>query len=273
VAALEAEDVDAINAVPIDALERLNSSATVEVASIPSQRTVGLVMRTGRSPLDDIRVREAVAHAIDREAINDALFAGTAQVANSPFAPIIFGAHPSLEQWEYDPELSRQLLGEAGYPDGLHLDFGFTVGSDLMDKQVGEALVGMFQEVGIDVTGYEVLEWESFFPTAVNEAKFDLYTYSLGAMDPSFLIFFQALDLYHDWKPAEVDGLLADINAGPEDAAAAPLQELQEMMWQELPWVFLYYQPQIIGYSSRVEGFVPRTDEYLIFSQASLSEQ
>ena len=75
-----------------------------------------------KPPFDDIRVRRAFMHAIDRRAIVDTLWPdGLGMVASSPLPPGYFG-HLSVEMPAYDPETARQLLAEAGYPDGLTID-------------------------------------------------------------------------------------------------------------------------------------------------------
>lgn len=268
VAALQAGEVQVINSVPIDSLQSLKSNSKVKILSTPSSRTIGLVMRTQSGPLADVRVRKAIAHAIDKQALTRDVLAGTAQPANSPFAPGLLG-RKEFADYTYDPALSRKLLAEAGYPNGIKIKYGIPLGNYLMDKQIGEALTGMLQKAGIDVTGYEEIEWAQFFPAATRDKKYELYLYGLGSIDPSFLVSFQTLPLYHDWTPAGVAGLVTAATAGPLDKSVAPLQQLQQMMWDDVPWVFLYYQPQILAVASGLDGVPARTDEYIDFREAS----
>ena len=105
---------------------------------------------TTKAPFDDIRVRRAFMHAIDRQAIVDTLWPdGLGMVASSPLPPGYFG-HLPLEMPAYDPDRARQLLAEAGYPDGL------TVADYFITKSYGyPKIMVMAQEqlkrVGVDV--------------------------------------------------------------------------------------------------------------------------
>ena len=103
-----------------------------------------------RAPFDDIRVRRAFMHAIDRQAIVDTLWPeGLGMVASSPLPPGYFG-HTPVEVPAYDPERARQLLADAGYPDGLTVEDYFVTMSYEYPK-----IMTMIQEqlkhVGVDV--------------------------------------------------------------------------------------------------------------------------
>jgi peptide/nickel transport system substrate-binding protein len=103
-----------------------------------------------KPPFDDLRVRRAFMHAIDRQAIVDTLWPdGLGTVAYSPLPPGYFG-HLGMEMPAYNPELARQLLAEAGYPDGLTIEDYFITRSYGYPK-----IMTMVQEqlkhVGVDV--------------------------------------------------------------------------------------------------------------------------
>ena len=67
----------------------------------------------------DIRVREAIAHAINRQGLVENFYGAYGEVASNFLPPLIWGHDDTIEDWTYDPELARQLLAEAGFPDGL----------------------------------------------------------------------------------------------------------------------------------------------------------
>lgn len=261
-AALQAGEVQLVNTVPIDSVKTLKANQKLAVLAVPGNQTVGLVLRQ-RGPLLDRRVREAIAHAIDSKKLVDTVFEGTAAVATAPFSSNVYGYLPGLPQYSFDPKLSRKLLADAGYPNGIKLSFGIPLGNYLMEKPVGEAMAAMLQDAGIDVTGFEEVEWATFFPTAVTNKKYDIYFYGLGSADPSLLIFFQSLALYDDWAPPQRDVLMASIKAGPLDKAVAPLQALQKLMWDDLPWVFSYVEPSLMATDATVKGVTARPDQFL----------
>lgn len=118
----------------------------------------------GANPMTDVRVRRAVAHALDREAITSALIRGTARVLKSACYPSQFGCAQDIPQYEYDPEKAKALLAEAGYPNGLTIDlYGY------LDRTHTEAIMGQLAAVGINAN----LQWLQFGPMfkALQEGK------------------------------------------------------------------------------------------------------
>ncbi|QFT59485.1 Glutathione-binding protein GsiB precursor [Sulfitobacter sp. THAF37] len=104
-------------------------------------------------PMTDKKVRQAIYHAIDRQAIVDALVKGSSEVVNAGCAPIQFGCDQSVKTYDYDPEKAKALLAEAGYPDGFEIDF-----YAYRDRPYAEALMGFLNEVGI-TTNFNYLKY------------------------------------------------------------------------------------------------------------------
>src|SRR5690606_10121058 len=145
VAALEAGEVDAIHAfAPIEA-ERLATNPEINVINPPSAGFIRFIMNTQRPPFDDPRVRRAMAHAIDREAIDEAIFLGTAPVAHSLVPAGTFGYTEEFDTYDYDPERARELLAEAGVPD-LSFELAYGAGRYLLDSAVVTTVPAQFAE-------------------------------------------------------------------------------------------------------------------------------
>ena len=106
---------------------------------------------TGREPFDDVRVRQAVQHAIDSQAIVDGVFFGAGQPVSQHLPPGHWAYHPDVvptnEPYAYDPERARELLAEAGYPDGVEFDMLIPGLDD--HRAISEATIPMLAEVGI----------------------------------------------------------------------------------------------------------------------------
>ena len=118
-----AGNVDWIWDVTVDQAERLRETGLVQVVNAPTMRVSYLMFdaagRSGETPFADRRVREAVAHAIDREAIAENLVGETSEVLHAACFPTQFGCTEDVARYEHDPERARELLAEAGYPDGF----------------------------------------------------------------------------------------------------------------------------------------------------------
>lgn len=100
--------------------------------------------RTGKTPMTDIRVRKAIAHAIDREGIVKALVKGKSIVVNAACFPTQFGCTDDVAKYDYDPAKAKALLAEAGYPNGFAIDF-----YAYRNRDYAEAMISNLNAVGI----------------------------------------------------------------------------------------------------------------------------
>lgn len=125
-------------------------SAGKEVATGNAAYMFAFWLNAGAEPFDDPDVRRAMIHAIDREAINQAVFAGTCEPIVQPYSSGLWSHVDGLEEsdaGEYDPEKARQLLADAGYPDGF--DFTLLAGSSKIFGQAQEVMQAQLAEVGV----------------------------------------------------------------------------------------------------------------------------
>ena len=140
--------VDWIWQVSADQAERLETRSELTVTNETTMRIGYLGFdasdRFGDTPFDDIRVRKAVAHAINRQGIVDNLLRGASIVVNSACFPSQFGCDTDVTSYDYDPEKARALLAEAGYPDGFETSF-----SAYRNRDYAEAMMSDLAAVGI----------------------------------------------------------------------------------------------------------------------------
>jgi peptide/nickel transport system substrate-binding protein len=117
----------------------------------PSPRGRGLTVNTTISPLDDLKVRQAIAHAIDRDAVVEALTNGHGEARYQPFASDSPAYDPELdEMYPYDPDRARELLADAGHEDGLTFE-SIIGGTATAYVQFGELLQSQLREVDINM--------------------------------------------------------------------------------------------------------------------------
>jgi peptide/nickel transport system substrate-binding protein len=276
IAALEAGEVAMINNVPPDQLARLRGNPNLQVNAIPSNRVMFIALRTDRKPFSDRRVRQAMNYAIDREAITKGLFGGLAPVARAPLPSGVFAAHTGLTPYPYDPERAKKLLAEAGAA-GATFNFGAPNGRYLLDKQVGEAIAGYLDAIGLKVA-FENPSWSTFVSevTKFEKAKYDGYMFGWGIVtaEPDQLVgehFYSPNARRTLYSNPEVDRLIVEARENFEEARVrAAYQKMQEILWSDCPWIWLYEQPDITATSKKLKGFVGRRDEYLMFWDASL---
>ena len=190
VAALLAGDVDFIEKPPIQDLERIKSGG-FGIADELSNRVIylhfdhtqepspGITGTDDKNPFKDVRVREAVSKAINREAIVDRIMGGMAMPAGELLPSVMFGARKDAEPDTYDPEAAKALLTEAGYPDGFGLVIGSPSDRYINDAKIAQAVAQMLTRIGIE-TQVDAMTATTFFSRR-NNHEFSMYLAGWGA--------------------------------------------------------------------------------------------
>ncbi|MFN9775097.1 MAG: ABC transporter substrate-binding protein [Burkholderiales bacterium] len=175
VAALKSGEIQLMQPVPVQDVDRLRQDANVKVMQGPELRTIFLGMDSrrdellhsnvkGRNPFKDRRVRQAFYQAIDVEAIRTRIMRGAATPTNLMIAPGVNGFDAGLnKRAPHDPEAARKLLADAGYPSGFEVRMNCPNDRYVNDGEICQAVAGMLARVGVKVN----LEAESkttYFP-------------------------------------------------------------------------------------------------------------
>ena len=162
-AALLSGELDLMFPAPVQDVDRINSSGVAKVLQGPELRTIFLGMDQqrdellyssvkGKNPLKDVRVRKAFYQAIDIEAIKTKVMRGAATPAGLLLAPGLGGFNEALNgRLPYDPAASKQLLAEAGYPDGFDIQLDCPNNRYVNDEQICQVVAGMLARVGVNV--------------------------------------------------------------------------------------------------------------------------
>jgi peptide/nickel transport system substrate-binding protein len=162
VAALLSGEVDVIEPVPLQDIQRVNASGVATVMTAPELRTIFLGMDQsrdellyssvkGKNPFKDIRVREAFYKAIDVEAIKNRVMRGMSTPSALMIAPQLFALSKDFVRPKADPEAAKKLLAEAGYPDGFELTMDCPNDRYVNDAAICQAVVGMLARIGVKV--------------------------------------------------------------------------------------------------------------------------
>ena len=165
VAALQTGAVDIIGegGIPPAFITQLERDPSVRLSYAKGGATnmhIGFEARKG-APLADRRVRLAIAHAIDVDAIVKNVLGGRAQKTAALVTPYTVGYDPAIKGIPYDPEAAKKLLAEAGYASGIDVTFNSSGGRDVNEREVVEALAAQMQAVGIRAK-VNYLEWGAY---------------------------------------------------------------------------------------------------------------
>jgi peptide/nickel transport system substrate-binding protein len=279
---LETGQVHAIMRVPPLDAPRLAATPGLEVVKVPSVRTIYIAFNYQRAPWTDIRVRQALNYAVDKEAIVKEILGGAGGVSTAPIMPLIFG-YSAQNSYPYDPEKARKLLDEAGIPWGFKCTLYHPTGRYMMDAAIAEAVQAYLREVGIEAE-LITMEWAAylaFLRKPVEEATFDMFMLGWGCvtLDADYGLF----PLFHtsEWAPRgsnrsfysnpKVDALLeeARVTTDPE-ARKALYAEVISILWEDAGWLFLHYEVQINAQSTKVKGLIHHPREYILAHRAWL---
>lgn len=215
------------------------------------------------TPLRDVQVRQAIAHAIDVEAIIDTVYMGVGDQMAGPINELVFGYNEDLEPIEYNLDTARDLLAEAGYPDG-GFSLSLYVGDNSQERiRVSQVVSEALAEIGITVE-VQQMEWGAFLDSAaVGEPDMFLLGWTTVTTDADYGLY----PLFHSNSFGEsgnrtfyandrVDELL-DLGryTSDQDERLEYYHEAQEIIHDEVPWVFLQTRENVTGISNRVNGF------------------
>jgi peptide/nickel transport system substrate-binding protein len=162
-----------------DNAAKLGKLPNITVKAAPTTRMSFLSLdaagRSGKNPMQDVRVRRAVYHAIDRQAITRDLVGEGAAVLDSMCAPAQFGCATDVTVYPYDPAKAKALLAEAGYPNGFSMPL-----YAYRDRPYSEAVVGFLRKVGI-TADLRFLQWTALRPIVQQDGKAQMAQLTWGS--------------------------------------------------------------------------------------------
>lgn len=214
---------------------------------------------SGFKPVTDARVRQAIAHAVNRKSIVDNLMGGAARVVHTPCHPLQFGCQESAAvKYDFDPDRARTLLAEAGYADGFDMDLYAEA-----PAHEAEAIMGDLSKVGIKVRLHR-LPWEAYNDAVVSKKAAVVLTNwgssSLSDASASISVFFRGSedDLARDTQVMQWLET-ADTSTDPETRRSNYAQAIERITAQAylLP---LFSGIRSYGYNADL-AFVPYADE------------
>lgn len=274
VAALLAGDVDIINELPPFSVAQVQNAPNTDVLTVNGTRSFFIAMNMQGEYFDDPKVREAAAHAIDKDLIIDKILGGNAARIDGILSPDAFGAS-ELPRYDYDPAKAKALLAEAGFPDGIEV----TMDVEGAFKDTAEAVASLLTKAGIHtkVVVGEGAQLSSKWRTKGAPKSGDMYftSWGNGSLDPFDI--FTPTHRTNDrgnsagYANAELDALL-DAAAVEMDTAkrAAMYHDAEMMINADIPYLYLWVPQDIYGVSKRLKGWTPSADSRINLHDACL---
>ena len=197
VAALLSGEIDMMDPVPVQDVERVKSNAGTDVLTAPELRTIFLNMDQmrdellyssvkGKNPFKDARVRKAFYQAIDIEAIKSRVMRGLSAPSAILISPLLYSRSGEFKRHPYDPDAAKKLLAEAGFPNGFEVTFDCPNDRYVNDEAICQAVTTMLARIGVKV---ELLAqpkakyFEKAGPTRKYDSSFNLLGWTPGSFD------------------------------------------------------------------------------------------
>jgi peptide/nickel transport system substrate-binding protein len=149
IAELKTGNVHIIQAPPLASLNDIQSDPNLELKELKGGRTMTYKFNITRPPFDDVRVRQAINYAVDRQGIIKNVLEGHGTLMVGNFSEGWDGYDPNLAPYPYDPKKASELLAAAGVGRGVELKFETSSGVYVKDREIAEAVAGQLEAVGI----------------------------------------------------------------------------------------------------------------------------
>jgi len=264
VSALRAGEVDLITSMSPDAAEKESGSDDLKVLTVPSNRSMLVALDTRIEPFNKREVRQALNYATNVDEIIEFILLGYGVPIPTLLSPVHWGYNDTIEPYPHDPERAKELLAEAGYPDGLQFTMFAPSGRYVRDRDVAQALVAQWANAGIQVD-LQIMEWNPFLARwgekDLSPAFMIGYGTAIFDSGAGFSAFANTGAVGSLYENPEVDQLTEKgLTTLDPEARKEIYQEVNQILFDDASHVFLYQQIDIYGAQARVE-WTPRPDE------------
>ena len=243
----------------------IHGDARFEIVRQPSLSVGFIAMNMDKPPYDDLKVRLAINHAIDKATIIERLYQGTGISAKNPIPPTLWSYDEKIEDYTYDPELAKQLLAEAGYPNGFETTlWALPIPRAYIPDGIAlaEELQSELQEIGIK-TEIMTHDWDIYASKILN-GEHDMAMLGWNSGDDPDDFFYSLLSISAAEKPGlniafyrsdEMQDVLDRARRTTnQDERIGLYREAQAIFHRDAPWVPLVHTQRILVIDRRVKN-------------------
>ena len=260
---LEAGNVDIAYEITPQDIKRIEENEKLQIHRKPEFSTQYLGMNMKKAPLDDVRVRQAIELALDMEAIDKAVWRGVGKMATGPFAADMqYSIAGEMKPPARDVEKAKELLAEAGYPDGIELTLSTNEKTERVD--MATIIKTQLAEAGIEIK-VDVLEWAGYI-SLLESGEHDMFQigWTPDAPDADMALWpcFHSSAAgpggnYVNMMDDELDKLMEDGRATKDGEERAEIyRKVQERIEELKPWVYEHNGEVVVGAAKYVENLV-----------------
>ncbi len=282
---LQSGDAQLIVRIPSEDIPRLEKDPKIKLDSTETLRVLYIGINCFKKPFTDVRVRQALNYAVDKEAIVKNLYQGRALVSTGMVPPLATGFFP-VKGYPYDPEKAKKLLAEAGYPNGFKAKLWSPQGRYPKDFELVQAVQQQLKKVGIDCT-LETMEWATYLAATNKKPEESQHELFLLGWSPStaeswWIIF--PLFGTEQWMPGgnnrsyfsnkELDNLINKFMRATNKADIDNyLKAAQELLVKEAACIPILVTKETIGYTKKLKGVINSPLELTYFDNKTYLEK
>ncbi len=282
---LQSGDAHLIVRIPSEDIPRLEKDAKIKLSSTETLRLLYIAINCSKKPFTDVRVRRALNHAVNKEAIVKNLYQGRAIPSPGMVAPLTTGYFP-IKGYAYDPAQAKKLLAEAGHPHGFKAKLWSPQGRYPKDFELAQAVQQQLNKVGVDCT-LDTMEWAAYLaatrkPPEQNESEIFLMGWAPSTAEARWILY--PLFTTEQWVPGgnnrtffsnpEFDEMVAKFTtATSETERNKYLKAAQELLSKEAPSIPILATKETIGYSKKLHGVINSPLELTYFDHKTYLEQ
>lgn len=272
VAAFRSGEVDLITDFAPDLVPSVANDPRLKVDVTTGTRSINIMLDTQTGPLRDKRVRQALNYAVDKDTIVKNILGGFGTVESTLVPAAYLGFNPRLKPYAYDPAKAKALLAQAGYPNGFPIVFQSPRGRYLADAQVSQAVVGYLKAVGVNAD-LKYYEWGNYVNMYFKHQLGPIFLIgsASAALDAADALENVSCGVWDSWYCNQgIQALYQKAIATVEpDRRAALYREIQPLIYDEAPIIFMYTQKGIYGVNARL-NWTPQNDETLWLAKSTV---
>jgi peptide/nickel transport system substrate-binding protein len=281
--ALQTGEIQGYDLVEPQDIETIEGDENLQVLNRPAFNVAYVGINQSKPPMDDPEVRKAIAHGLDRQGVVDSFYAGRGVVATQFMPPEVIGYADDVTEYEYDPQMARQILQDAGYQ--LPVEISFAYPSDVSrpympdPKRNFEAFAASLNESGFRVKP-QTAPWSPNYLGNVDEGNYQLYllgwTGDYGDADNFIGTFFQTPQAAWGTTDHPNQEVLDLLNQGEEETDEAAregiYQDANRAIMEWLPGVPYAHSEPALAFAANVQGYIPSPTTNESFATVSIEE-
>ncbi|MCD7036393.1 ABC transporter substrate-binding protein [Metabacillus sp. GX 13764] len=265
--ALQTGEIDLMDGVNPSDLSKVEGDKNLQLFKRASMNVGYVGMTVTRKPLDNKLVRQALNYAVDKKAIIQAFYGGLAEPAKNPLPPTVEGYDNDIQEYPYNPEKAKELLKQAGFPNGFSMDlWAMPVARPYMPEgmKVAEVLQASFAKIGVKAK-IVTYDWATYLEKA---SKGEADSFMLGWTgdngDPDNFIY-TLLDKdsiggnnYTFYSNEKLHKILIEAQTVTDQSKRNELyKQAQEIIHDDAPWIPLVHSTPLMAGESTITGFTP----------------